>query len=125
MTNNSIVATGSIRDVSKTRDTALALMDAKIVLLCDRSGSMAEIARGHKASYQIEDEVVAKFQARHPGKVVLIAFNDVAWMCLDGNLPLPGGSTNMLDAFRVAKPLADIGLRIVLNSPYDLALSLP
>lgn len=104
---------GSILDVSKSRDTAVAMLNAKVLAVCDRSGSMTQLARGGKACYEIEDEVITKLQARHPGQVALMAFNDVAFLCLDGKLPLPNGNTNMLDALDRSQPFADMGLRIV------------
>lgn len=108
------IVRGSIQDMSKSGDMALALLDAKIVLLCDRSSSMSEMARGGKASYEIEDDIITRLQTHHSGRVALIAFHDTAFLCLDGNLPHPQGNTNMLDAFRVAQPLADAGLRVIL-----------
>src|SRR3990167_8036696 len=99
----SLIVSGSIKDIAKKSGAAVALLGAEVILLCDRSSSMLEQARGGKASYQIEDEVVARIQAKHPGKVVLIAFNDIAFSCPDGNLPIPNGLTNMLDAFEKAK----------------------
>ena len=71
--SNSLIAIGSIQDVSKG-DTALALLNAKVALLCDRSSSMLEEARGRKARYEIEDDVVSKLQAKYPGQVALVAF---------------------------------------------------
>lgn len=114
--DKSLIVKGSIKDVAKTNDTTLAVLDAKVVLLCDRSGSMTEEAWGHKPAFQLEDEVITKLQNKYPGQVVLVAFHDVAYTCLDGNLPPPMGSTNMLDALRVAEPLHDAGLRIILIS---------
>ena len=114
MTTSLVPTRGSIQDVGKHGDMALALLDAKVVLLCDRSSSMLEIARSGKAAYEIEDEVVTKLQAKHQGQVALIAFADDAYLCLDGHLPYPNGNTNMLDAFTKAEPLASAGLRAIL-----------
>ena len=114
--SQALVAKGSITDISKSGDMALAILNAKAVLLCDRSGSMAEEARGGKASYEIEDEIVTRLQARYQGQVVLVAFHSTAFICPDGILPPPQGDTNMLDAFRVALPLHEAGLRVILIS---------
>ena len=112
--SQSLVAKGSITNVAKSGDVAMALMDAKVLVVCDRSGSMVADARSGKASYQLEDEIVARLQAKYPGQVALAAFNDVAWLCPDGVLPMPTGQTNMLDALRLAQPLADAGLKIIM-----------
>lgn len=111
---NELVVKGSIRDVAQTGDVALALLNAKVALVCDRSGSMDEEARGGKARYQIEDDVVTRLQAKYPGQVALVAFSDTAYLCPDGILPSANGQTNMLDALRVAQPLADADLRIII-----------
>ena len=109
-----LVAKGSIRDVAAGGDNALALLNARVLVLCDRSGSMAEEARARKARYELEDDIVTRLQAKYPGQVALAAFADVAYLCPTGKLPPPGGNTNMLDALRVAGPLAAAGLRIIM-----------
>ena len=112
----SLIVKGSIKDVAKTNDVALTILDAKVVILCDRSGSMLGEAWGHRPRYELEDEIITKLQAKYAGQIVLVAFHDVAYVCLDGVLPPPQGNTNMLDAFRVAEPFHDAGLRVILIS---------
>jgi hypothetical protein len=108
------IAKGSIRDVAAGGDNALALLNAKVLVLCDRSGSMSQEARAGKTCYELEDDIVTRIQAKYPGQVALAAFADVAYLCPTGSLPPPGGNTNMLDALRVAEPLAAVGLRIIM-----------
>ena len=110
--DKALIISGSIKDVAKNGDTALAMLNAKVALICDRSGSMADDGWGQKPCWVLEDEVIEKLQKKYAGQIVLIAFHDIAYLCLDGKLPLPQGNTNMLDAFRVAEPLADAGLRL-------------
>ncbi len=109
-----LIVKGSIQDVAAKGDVALALLSAKVALLCDRSSSMIEEARGHQARYELEDDIIKRLQAKYPGQVALVAFSDTAYLCPDGVLPQPNGNTNMLDALRLAGPLADAGLRIIL-----------
>ena len=109
-----LIAKGSIRDVAAGGDNTLALLNAKVLVLCDRSGSMSQIARAGKMCYELEDDIVTRLQAKYPGQVALAAFADVAYLCPTGQLPPPGGNTNMLDALRVAGPLAAVGLRIIM-----------
>jgi len=110
------IVPGSIQAVSRNGDTALAILNAEAVILCDRSSSMIEQAWGGKSRYQLEDEVLTKLQKRYSGKIVLISFADVAYLVPSGNLPEPNGMTNMLDAFRAAEPLAEVGLKVILIS---------
>ena len=107
------IAKGSIKDVAGG-DVAIALMNAKIVLLCDRSSSMLEFARDGKCRAEIEDDIVAKFQAKHPGQIALVSFSDAAELREDGVLPYPGGGTTITSALNLAEPMVDIGMRAVL-----------
>ena len=117
MTNMDLVVKGSITDVTQGGDVALTLMDAKLVVICDRSASMEEgDAGGGKARYVVEDEVVTKLQGKYPGQIVLISFNDMAFIALDGRLPFPSGGTDMANAISMAVPLVESGLRAVLIS---------
>jgi len=115
--DKALIVKGSILDIARGGDTALAMLDAKIVLICDRSSSMLEKdAFQRKARFEVEDGIVKRLQAKYPGQIVLLSFNDWATMCLDGNLPSPFGSTNMAAALERAKPLVGAGLRGVLIS---------
>ena len=111
------IVPGSIQSVAKNGSVALAAVNAEVVLICDRSGSMAaEDAHGGRARYAVEDEAVENLQKKHPGKIVLIAFADLADMFPGGYLPPPNGSTNMIAGLEMAKPLIEAGLRGVLIS---------
>lgn len=112
--NTQSIVKGSIQDVTKSGDIAISIINAKVVVLCDRSGSMSSEARGGRCSYEIEDDIIKRIQGRYQGQIILVAFNDVAFTCLHGNLPLPNGNTNMIDALDKAQPFADMGMRIIL-----------
>lgn len=112
--NQALIATGSISDVAQSGDAALAILRARAAVICDRSLSMMEQGRHGQARYELEDAIIAKLQASHPGQVVLAAFSDRAALCLDGVLPAPGGATLMLGALGIAASLAAAGLRIIL-----------
>ena len=111
-----LVAKGSIQEVVKGGDTAIALLDAQIALVCDRSSSMLEVARSRKRRFEIEDEVVVRLQARYPGQVALASFSEEAELQPSGILPPPQGGTNMIDALRLIEQLSQIGLKCVLIS---------
>lgn len=107
---------GSIKVVG-AKDIAAAMAKAKLVLICDRSGSMSSLdGYQNKARYEVEDSVVTNIQNKYPGQVVLIAFSDTAKLCLDGILPSPSGNTMMTHGLEKATPLALAGLKCVLIS---------
>jgi hypothetical protein len=116
MNDKALVARGSLRDVALFGDTGLAMMDAKIVLICDRSGSMEQHdAMNGKARYEVEDGVIADLQAKYPGQIVLEAFADFAIFCENGILPAANGaSTMMANAFDAASKLAKLGMAAIL-----------
>lgn len=115
---NTSIVKGSIQDVAKPDHggVALALLDAKIVLICDRSGSMEmSDAMGGKKRYEVEDKIVSDLQAKYPGQIVLEAFADSAILCLSGELPYPNGSSTMISyAFKLAADLIKVGMRAIL-----------
>lgn len=117
MNDNKAIIKGSIMDVANG-NTALALLDAKLLIICDRSGSMTgHDAMGGKARYEVEDEIVRDLQAKYPGQVVLEAFGDSAILCLNGELPYPNsGSTVYSYALKLAQSLVKTGMRAVLIS---------
>ncbi len=116
MTQALTVVKGSIQDVTKTGNTALSILDAKLLVICDRSGSMEQHdAMNGKSRYEVEDEIVSNLQKKYPGQIVLIAFGDTAILCLDGNLPYPNsGSTMMTYAFKLAERFTTLGMKAVL-----------
>lgn len=110
---------GSIKDIATNGDTALAILNAKAALVCDRSGSMNEYTANGKTRAQLEDEVVTELQSRYSGKIVVVGFNDSAYLCEDGVLPMPAAGTQFLSAFEVSEALSDAGLRVILISDGD------
>lgn len=114
--NTSLVVKGSILDVSKGGDVALAMLDAKIVLICDRSSSMLDNAHQGKARFAVEDSIVERLQQKYPGQIILVSFNDEVGIHADGRLPHPNGTTDMASALNTAQPFIEAGLRGVLIS---------
>lgn len=115
MTNQSLIK-GSIQDISHNGDTALAILNAEVVLVCDRSGSMSEYMTDGRSKYQVEDDVISTLQRKHSGKIVVVSFSDSSCLHPDGTLPYPTGTTNMLAAFDLIESLIDVGLRAIVVS---------
>lgn len=109
-----VPAKGSLATTGK--NTALALLNAKAILVIDRSGSMEmRDAMGGRARYEVEDEAVANLQAEYPGQLIITAFADSAIICIDGNLPYPNGSSTILtNAFKLAARLRRGQMRVIL-----------
>ncbi len=119
-TDKSLVAVpakGSIQAIAaNSGSTALALLKAKLILLCDRSGSM-DTSDGMlgKKRYEVEDRVVADLQAKYPGQIVVVAFADSAILCLNGELPYPdGNSTVISNALELAAKMMRGDMRAIL-----------
>lgn len=110
-------AVGSVQSVARgAGGTALAMLRAKILLICDRSGSMTTADAMHgKQRYEIEDQVVDDLQKKYPGQIIIEAFADSAIICLDGKLPYPdGGATIMSTAFGLAAEVMKSDMRAIL-----------
>lgn len=115
MNTDLVVKAGSVMDVARGGNVALAMMDVKVVLICDRSGSMTACdAQGGRARYMVEDEIVARLQKKYPGKIALISFNDFAELCPNGELPQPTGGTSMEAGIDKARPIIEIGAKGIL-----------
>lgn len=129
--DTALVVKGSIKDVADGGDTTTAIMDARIVLICDRSTSMYERDMySTKSRYQAEDDIIISLQEKHAGQIALIGFSDSAWFELDGKFGEPHGETYITSALRLAQPLAECDIRCVLISdgepsdPEDMILEL-
>jgi hypothetical protein len=116
MENKALVAKGSIQDMAKTGDTALTILDAKVVLICDRSGSMANSdAVGGKTRAEVEDQIVEDLQKKYPGQIILEAFAESAILCTNGVLPYPDGAGTILStALQLASSLTTLGMKAIL-----------
>lgn len=111
---STVPAKGSI--LAMGGNTAMTMLSAELVLICDRSGSMdtADAMHGRKR-YEIEDQVVADLQAEFPGRIIVEAFADTAILCLNGELPYPdGGATVMSTAFELAAKLLKRNMKAIL-----------
>ena len=123
--NHTLVATGSVGDVATKQNLSLAhaFVNVKIVVLCDRSGSMVECdAAGGKARFEVEDELVARLQKAHPGQLLLASFNDAGRVHTNGILPSPSGGTLLLAGLKMIQDYLVADVRAVLISdgePYD------
>ncbi len=107
---------GSISSIATNGDTALAILNATVALVCDRSASMNEYTKSGKTRAQLEDEVVTELQSRYSGKIVVVGFNSSGYLCEDGVLPTPTSDTSFGAAFEVAEALSDAGLRVIIIS---------
>lgn len=112
-----MIVKGSLKDVSGDNDPTMALMEAKLILVCDRSGSMTtNDASENRPRYTVEDEVVKELQEKYAGQIAIVSFSDMAYMCLNGVLPYPDGGTNMAGALRFVHPVVESGIHAVLVS---------
>lgn len=111
-----LVVKGSIQSVASGGDVALAMLDAKLLLICDISGSMQETTSSGLSKFQILKNITKKLQERHPGQVVVESFSDDAELNLDGVLPEPNGGTSMVAALEMASPMLEAGIVGVLMS---------
>lgn len=116
--NTSLIATGSVIDHAHklNSDLATSFLDVELILLCDRSGSMAGRDAQSKARYQVEDEIVKDLQRRHEGKILLASFSDYATIHVNGILPEPSGGTKMLDGLKKILPYCVGDMRVILIS---------
>lgn len=114
------IAIGSLQDQLRTREAttlAEAFTHVKLIILCDRSGSMMERdAYGGHARYTIEDELVERLQAQNPGKILLASFSSGARLHPDGKLPQPSGGTEMLGGLQLVQPLCVNDVKLALIS---------
>lgn len=109
--DNSLAVRGSILDVANGEDETTALLDAKLIIVCDRSGSMEIADADGRPRYAVEDEVVTSLQGRYPGKIALVPFADMAYLALDGRLPYPDGGTYLSNALNFIAPVVKLGIR--------------
>lgn len=116
MADTALVVKGSILDVANGEDESMALMDARLILVCDRSSSMETSDVDGKARYKVEDEVVVSLQGKYPGQIALVPFSDIAYLALDGRLPFPDGSTNLVYALNMIEPVVQLGVRACIVS---------
>lgn len=105
--SNSIVATGSLTDqmqLGEAANLAEAFLNVKLILLCDRSGSMyIPDAFEGKRRYEVEDGIVRRLQSEHPCQVLLASFTSGAKLHPNGILPKPNGGTQMLDGLKLIR----------------------
>jgi len=90
---------GSLIDVTKgdPMKMGLAIVNAKVVAICDLSGSMLSKDAGKNENmprHVVLQEVLDDLQAKYPGEMVVYGFNSANIGILpNGQLPDPDGST--------------------------------
>jgi hypothetical protein len=92
---------GSVADLALRNNVSLAesIMAADHFFLVDISGSMsANDAEGGQQRWEVARKEMEKLQARLPGKVALIAWEDKVEFCPGGILPYPRGTTDLAGA---------------------------
>lgn len=94
---------------------ARAWVGVDVVILADISGSMGELIDGQPAIAYAR-RAVADIQARHPGRVALIAYNERATLLPGGALPDPSGNTLLAPALQLAAQLAAPDVKLIVIS---------
>ena len=111
--------TGSLGAAARQHGGSLARawMHVRAVLVCDVSGSMANLDAGlGKAGGELRErrsradacaEELARLQVKFPGKTAVVAFNTTPTLALGGRLPLPDGGTNLAAALEYVRDLLE------------------
>lgn len=109
------IVRGSIADMARREGVSLALawMHVDLIVICDRSDSMADDAEPGVSRYARADAELRAIQARYPGRVALIAFNTSAQLEASGMLPPPYGGTSLAPALRLARQVHAPGMRVL------------
>ena len=103
---------GSVQDVAtkRGRDLAAVISEADHVVVCDCSASMADRdAPGGRSRHQAMVDELRALQAKHPGQVLVIAFNSEARLMPGGDPLPPYGTTDLARALRLARELDQEG----------------
>lgn len=109
---------GSVAAIAQERyngDLARAWMAVDVIVLADVSASMRELVDGRPAIHYARSAIEG-IQHEHPGRVAIIAYNDVATLLPHGALPEPCGNTRLAPALELARRVAALGVRIVIIS---------
>lgn len=101
------ITQGSIEDVRRRQGLSLpeALMNAKLLVICDRSGSMDDYIEGVRGLRKIDKlrEHLARLQRKYEGSVLVMQFDDYAEYKLGGVVDEPRGGTRMIPALELAR----------------------
>ena len=118
--NEQLVAlTGSLADVAKSKQVAVAevFSEVKVLLLFDHSYSMQEEdATDGQSRFKVATKELARLQQQMPGKVALLAFADTATFCPSGMPPDPKGTTIYSAALDQALRFDGLDVRLILIS---------
>jgi len=116
---NTAIVPGSLSAIAKQENKSIAesFVNADLIVIVDTSGSMAsQDSRGGKSRYDVACEELAYLQAKHPGKIAVLAFSNNVQFCPSGVPTYFGDSTDMAKALQFAK-IADVpGMQFILIS---------
>ena len=106
MTNDLMIAKGSLLDVANQNKITLAetFVNCDGVAIVDISDSMnASDSRGGKSRFDVAREELKILQEHFAGKLAIVAFNDDPQFCSNGILPPAHGRTALDKALVMAK----------------------
>lgn len=116
---NTSIVPGSLSAIAKQENKSIAetFMSVSLIVIVDTSGSMSSRdSRGGKSRYDVACEELAALQARHSGKIAVLAFSGDVIFCPSGIPIYFGGGTDMAKALQFAK-IADVpGMQFILIS---------
>jgi len=119
MQSNTAIVPGSLQAIARdsNADLATVFTDADVLVIIDISASMTEQdARGGRSRYAVACDELTRLQAKHPGKVAVIAFSSDAQFCPGGLPPAPQSFTDLAGALDFAHVADGCGLKIILIS---------
>lgn len=101
MTHLVTITKGSLQQQAQASNTSLAetFLGCDLIVLIDTSGSMsAHDAPSGQSRYDAACRELGMLQAKHPGKVGVIAFSSSVVFCPGGVPPFLGGGTDLTAA---------------------------
>ena len=113
------IVKGSISDVANIKGESIAtsLMNAKILVLLDVSGSMlAPDAKDGLKRCEVATNELIEIQRDNPGEVFLVCFSDYVEPCIGGYPVHPNGSTDLTLALNYSEITNGTDFKIVVIS---------
>lgn len=122
------IVQGSLSQISQQtgRSIAQSFLSARMVIIFDSSGSMAQHdGRGGNSRYEVALEELTALQKNNPGEIAVIAFSDTVEFVPGGWPPYMGGGTNLTDALQFAKraDVPDMQFTVISDGEPDDELS--
>ena len=113
------IITGSLGQIAQVSGKSIAetFVGADAIVIVDVSGSMGtNDSRNGQSRYAVACDELANIQNTLPGKIAVIAFNNLTTFVPNGIPPTPAGGTRLDEALKFAR-IADIpGMHFVLIS---------